>query len=164
MYRHSVEVAGGLRVEVEILAHRFAWESYHSELNQAGGAYIPSRCFSEAFDLRGIPQSFDQTAADGARASISVSAPSGFTGRLLYLREDLLKKYAGGRRLIWFLWGERTLYGYLHSPPEWLTKVHRDRTMIWRRVVMGEDLSSAFRKTVSTRARRPKKRSSRTSP
>jgi hypothetical protein len=89
MYRNEINVADGPPIEVEILAHDFGWESYHSVLNQAGGAYVPSRLFSRRFDLRGIPQSFDQRLPDGARAAISLRAPAGFEGHLLYLREDL---------------------------------------------------------------------------
>jgi hypothetical protein len=58
-YLHQIAINGQGHIEVEILAHRFAWESYHSQLNQAGGAYVPSKTFSQKFDLRGIPQSFD---------------------------------------------------------------------------------------------------------
>ncbi|MBK5292704.1 MAG: hypothetical protein JJE04_13620, partial [Acidobacteriia bacterium] len=137
-YRDVITPADGPPIEVEILAHHFGWESYHSELNQGGGAYVPSKSFSSTLDLRGVPQSFDQTSQDGTRAAISLGAPTGFGGHLLYLREDLLLRYAAGRRLVWFIWGERNLYGYSHSRPDWLVKAHRERAHIWRRLVRGE--------------------------
>jgi hypothetical protein len=117
----------GSPIEVEILAHRFGWESYHSALNQAGGAYVPSRPFSDRFGLRGIPQTFDQVATDGTTATISLAAPEGSDGKLLYIREDLPVEYAAGRKLVWFLWGERNLHGYLYSRPAWLLKAYRER-------------------------------------
>ena len=70
-------------IEVEILAHRYSWGNYHSPLNQAGGALVPSHSFSSAFDLRGISQSFDQILPDGTAAAISLRAPAQFDGHLL---------------------------------------------------------------------------------
>src|SRR5262249_16737812 len=40
-----------------VLSHTFAWEKHHSPLNAAGSAIGPSRLFSSAFGLRGVPQS-----------------------------------------------------------------------------------------------------------
>jgi hypothetical protein len=158
MYRDEIEVADGSPIEVEILTHHFGWESYHSALNQAGGAYVPSRLFSRDLGLRGIPQSFDQRLLDGTRATISLGAPAGFEGQLLYIREDLVQQYAAGRRLVWFIWGERNLYGYMHSPPDWLVRAYQDRAMIWRRLVRGEQLSSAFNLKSARRPRRSTRR------
>ena len=68
--------------------------------------------FSEAFGLRGIPQTFDQQLSDGTWASKTLRAPIGYSGDLLYLREDLVRKYAKGRKLIWFIRGETNITGY----------------------------------------------------
>ena len=144
LYREKIETTSGAPIEVEILAHDFGWESYHSALNQAGGAYVPSWSFSHAFDLRGTPQSFDQVQPNGAKATISLTAPAGFTGHLLYLREDLVKEYLGSRKLVWFIWGERNVYSHIHSPPPWLVRAHQQHAIIWRRLVRGEDLSRAL--------------------
>jgi hypothetical protein len=159
MYREKIEVDEGPAIEVETLSHRFAWESYHSALNQAGAALVPSKRFSLSSDLRGIPQSFDQALIDGTRASISLGAPTGFEGSLLYLREDLVARYATGRTLVWFIWGERSLYSYKHAHPSWLVKAHQERAMIWRRVVRGEQLSTALRIKKPVRKRQSAKRS-----
>jgi hypothetical protein len=143
-----------VRIDTEILAYEYAWESYHSPLNQAGGALVPSRSFSSEFKLQGVPQSFNQTLPDGTTASISLSAPSGFSGRLLYLREDLVQQYANGRRLVWFMWGERQLYDYIHSPPDWLVKAHRSYAHVWRRVCRGEELSPILGRKIRHRSTR----------
>jgi hypothetical protein len=71
-YRESVRMRGGA-VDVEVLAHEFAWESYHSEMNRAGSARVPSQLLSAHFDLRGAPQLFDQFLPDGSRATISLT-------------------------------------------------------------------------------------------
>src|ERR1019366_9276314 len=53
LYERTVRTNDGSEIEVEILVHCYEWERYHSPLNQAGGAIVPSRSFSGAFDLRG---------------------------------------------------------------------------------------------------------------
>jgi hypothetical protein len=137
-YRSEVEVHVGSPIEVEILAHKFGWESYHSTLNQASGEIVPSSRFSRQCDLRGNPQSFDKFMPDGSRGSISFIAPIGFDGHLLYLRQDLVEQYAAGRRIVWMIWGERELYDTQYPPPEWSVKAHREWANIWRRVVQDE--------------------------
>jgi len=146
LYRDAVRVGDSSSSEVEILAHCYAWESYHSALNKAGGALVPSLLFSAAFDLRGIPQSFSQTLPDGTVAAISLAGPTGFDGHLLYLREDLVYRYAAGRQLIWFIWGERQLRPdpFLYPVPSWLVRAQNDRADVWRHVRRGDELSRAF--------------------
>jgi hypothetical protein len=144
LYREAMDVGEGSPVEVEILAHRYDWESYHSVLNEAGGALVPSRPFSAAFDLRGKPQTFSQTLSDQAVAALSLGAPAGFDGHLLYLREDLVHRYAAGRQLIWFIWGERQLHSYPDPAPNWLVQALRNRADVWRHIRRGEELSCAF--------------------
>jgi len=121
-------------VKVELLAHKFAWESYHSTLNAAGTPFIPSRLFSQAFDLHGIPQSFDQVCPDGTKASMSFTAPTGFEGDVLFLREDLLHSYADGRRLIWLVWGERQLRlsSLNRSYPAEVNQIYQNGQNVWR--------------------------------
>ena len=63
---------------------------------------------------------------------------------MLYLREDLLVEYAAGRKLIWFIWGERNFYGDEYLSEAWLDKAYQKRKHVWRQVVRGERLSTAF--------------------
>lgn len=144
LYRGSIQLDSGAPIDLEILAHRYTWEDYHSTLNQAGGALVPSRPFSVAFDLRGSPQSFSQALPNGTVVALSLSAPAEFRGHLLYLREDLVHQYAGGRRLIWFIWGERQLYPYPDQAPNWLVQARQSYADVWRYIVRGEHLSHAF--------------------
>ena len=74
-YKSRVLLDEGSPIEVEVLAHEFAWEGYHSELNPPIGGFVPSRIFSRSFDLRGTPQSLDQRSPDGRKASASLSSP-----------------------------------------------------------------------------------------
>jgi hypothetical protein len=136
MYVLDLGPFGGPSLKVELLAHQYAWESYHSLLNQAGSAYVPSRRFSEAFDLRGKPGTFDQVLPDGSLASRTFSAPPGFSGMLLYVREDLLRRFAGNRAFVGLAWGERQIV-MDHSrggAPEWLVRVAQSGADTWKQV------------------------------
>ena len=42
-YHEFVAADSGPDIDVEILGHTYAWESYHSPLNEAGGVVVPSR-------------------------------------------------------------------------------------------------------------------------
>lgn len=141
-YRERVR-AGTRTIEVEALAHNYAWESYHSEMNRAGGARVPSKPFSARFDLHGIAQSFDQVLPDGSRATITVSSVDGLEGDVLYVREDLLQQYIGNRAIVWFVFGERELRPYPSSPPDWLVDAQRKRSGAWQQVVTEKDLMFA---------------------
>jgi hypothetical protein len=81
---------GAQTVDVEALAHHYAWESYHSDMNRAGSTRVPSQAFSTRFDLRSVAQSFDQFLTDGSRATITLSGVDGLEGAVVYVREDLL--------------------------------------------------------------------------
>ncbi len=142
LYHDFVHVSDEESVEVEILAHRYSWESYHSVLGDAGGALVPSRAFSQAFALVGIPQSFDQALPDSSVVAVSLSAPAGFDGHLLYLREDLVRRYAKRRSVVWFAWGERQLYSYGLNVPNWYAEACQKGANIWRLVRRLEELSS----------------------
>jgi hypothetical protein len=139
-YRDRVRVNPG-DVEVEVLAHDYAWESYHSEMNHAGSARVPSRCFSARFDLRSVPQKFDQRLPDGTLATITLRGVDGLDGDVLYIREDLLRQYVGERAIVWFAFGERELRPYPQPPPQWLLDIQRAQTNAWREVLTEPDLN-----------------------
>lgn len=133
-YREHVRT-GTQTVEVEVLAHDYAWESYHSEMNRAGSARVPSQLFSSHFDLRGVAQSFDQFLPDGSRATITLGGVDGLEGDVVYVREDLLRQYVGDRVIVWFAFGERELRPYPPSPPEWLVDAQRKEESAWHQVL-----------------------------
>ncbi len=143
-YRDYVRVGTG-DVEVEVLAHDYAWESYHSEMNRAGSARVPSRCFSALFDFRSAPQSFDQFLADGTRATVTLRGVDGLDGNVLYVREDLLRQYMGERAVVWLTFGERELRPYPPSPPQWLVDTQRQQGNAWREVLTEADLKQSVK-------------------
>jgi hypothetical protein len=117
LYRREIQVEGGPPIPIEILAHCYDWEDYHSPLNNAGGGLVPSKRYSAALNLRGVPQVFHQAQSDGKLAALSFAAPNGYKGNVLFLREDLLRTYADGRRLVWFIWGERQTIPDVRASP-----------------------------------------------
>lgn len=145
LYTHSMDLAKGNRTRVEILAHRHAWEDYHSSLNRAGSSAVPSKTFSMAFDLRGLPQTFNQALPDGSLGAICESAPVGFEGHLLYLREDLIRRFAAGRALILTAWGERELHHLSIPSPDWYSKIRQHHLDLWRSIRKAEIYSSALK-------------------
>lgn len=138
--------AGAETVKVETLAHRYAWESHHSEMNQGGSARVPSKTFSAHFDLRGVAQSFDQFLPNGSQATLTLSGVDGLEGDVLYIREDLLKEYVGERGIVWLAFGERDLRPYPSAPPEWLVDTQRRRANEWQAVLTENDIWSRPRR------------------
>jgi hypothetical protein len=103
-------------IPVEIPVHRWAWESYHSELTQLGSVTFPSPAVCEALGLVNHNGSLDLRDDSGQLATIYCEWPNengGFFGsHLLYIREDLIARYLHEtkQRLVWVSWGERTLH------------------------------------------------------
>jgi hypothetical protein len=141
-YHERVRIGAGA-VDVEVLAHEYAWESYHSEMNRAGSARVPSQPFSHRFDLRSAAQSFDQFLPDGTRATITLDGVDGLDADILYVREDLLRQYAGQRAIVWFAFGARELRPYPPSPPEWLKDAQREQANAWCEVLTEPDLKQS---------------------
>ena len=138
-YHRSVG-SDAVAVELEVLAHGYAWESYHSELNRAGSTRVPSQSFSHRFDLRSAAQSFDQFLADGSRATITLSGVAGLEGEVLYIREDLLQQYVDDHAIIWVAFGGREIRPYPPSPPQWLVDAQQQQANSWHEVLTGADL------------------------
>ena len=144
LYAGAIDVEGGHEIPVEIPVHRFEWESYHSIVNGWGGFPVPAITIAEAFDLRAGPNSLNWCDSDGWPASLTASAPPEFKwGRLLYLREDLIRRYCDEHdyELVWIVWGERTPYvaDYLDQRPDWLYRAYTTHSHIWRRVeILGQ--------------------------
>ncbi len=131
LYLENINLPDGTSIQIEGLAHRYAWEPRNS-LKDAEGAPVPSLMFSRKFDLRGFPQSFNQILPNGTPATITIGGIGGLEGDLLYLREDLLMDYVGKRQVVWLVWGERQVWPFPSSPPEELKKALEERANIWR--------------------------------
>lgn len=137
-YVSEIDLPGAPNVSVEVLSHRYSWESYHSELNDAGGVSVPSRRLSEHGRLLRVPEGFDHVDPEDRMASQLVLAPEQVTsGNLLYVREDVLDAYAKSRRrkVILFAFGERQpSYELVRGRPRWFLNVGRDRADEWSHV------------------------------
>lgn len=143
-YCENVGIGVGA-VDVEVLAHKYDWESYHSEINSAGGTRVPSQLFSARFNLHSAPQIFDQFLPDGSRATITLSGVDGLDADILYIREDLLQQYVGDRSIVWFAFGERELRPYPSSPPQWLIDSQMKNANEWREVLTVANLVDSGR-------------------
>ena len=141
-YRKDVHTDSD-NVNVEVLAHEYAWESYHSEINQVGGVYVSSKCFSTHFDLRTVSRGFDQCLPDGTRATIALSGVDGLEGDVLYVREELLRQYVNDRAIVWLAFGERMLLSYGLPQQQWIIDAMQQNANTWQVVMTDEDLTSA---------------------
>ena len=99
-------------VPIELPVVNFLWErAFDSSVNQVGSAMVLSPALCERLGIIGHAQQFDLYDSEGSIASIFLIREQGKTStRLLYMREDLLDRYAAetGQAIGWLVWGERT--------------------------------------------------------
>ncbi len=105
------EVCKKVSVSYLIPIRTYAWESYHSSINNACSADVPAKQLTDAFKLTSQPQTFNLFEANGKLASISIKWGELYGNRhyLTYLRQDLLEAYMNENNidLVWAIWGER---------------------------------------------------------
>lgn len=98
-------------VAVDIPVQSYSWESFHSVVNQGGGATLPSKLLCEALSLRYRANIFDLHDASGVASLYRGVGEYGskIHGSFSYLRRDLLDSYLSqsGKSLVWLMWGER---------------------------------------------------------
>ncbi len=103
-------------ISVEVPVHRFAWESYHSPLNQVSGITVlaPALCEQLRLTNRQGEWDFYDEAGDVATTYREFKAEENtFRSYLLYLQTNLMVNYLDQtcQTLVWCLWGER---GFKH--------------------------------------------------
>jgi hypothetical protein len=99
-------------IAVEPTCRQWAWESYHSELNQVGSVVFPAPPLAVALKLRVVGGSTDMVDQREQTATVYREAPGpGFGSHYLYMRRDLLQSYARDRglRLVQAVVGERSV-------------------------------------------------------
>jgi len=110
-YVVSADRWAGNGVTVDIPVQRYSWESYHSVVNQASGACLPSKRLCEALSLTYWANKWDLHDASGVASLYREIGEYGsqISGSLSYLRRDLLDRYLtqSGKALVWLMWGER---------------------------------------------------------
>lgn len=150
-YERPIRGVQGDSLVVQVLAHEFSWESYHSKLNQVRTAYVPSRRLSSFAKLRARPQSFSQVDSMGNVATMTLGGPRGLGGAALYVRADVLHKYASGRRFVLHLWGERQLSHNWGRSPKWLDRVREANLDSWRAIFRTSGPTFRLAKVAETR-------------
>ncbi|WP_142392598.1 hypothetical protein [Mycobacterium sp. 3519A] len=101
-------------IPVENSTRHWAWESYHSQMNQIGSVMFPAPPIATVLGLRVVGGSSDMVDQRGKLATIYRTAPGpGYGCAFLYMRADLVAAYSkrSGLRLVQAVVGERTL-GY----------------------------------------------------
>lgn len=87
-------------IPVESTCRRWAWEDYHSQLNQVGGVVFPAPPLAESLGLRVAAGSSDMLDEEGRLATIfRRSDGPGYGSYFLYMRGDLVERYAEDRNL-----------------------------------------------------------------
>jgi len=99
-------------IPVEAPVYRFAWESYHSPLNQVSGTMVPAPALCEQlhlFNRQGEWDLYDPKGRVGTMYREFRTEEDTFRSYLLYLRADLMERYLDrtSQTLVWLLWGER---------------------------------------------------------
>ena len=102
-------------VEVEVPVWGNSWESYHSVANQGGGFIYPAPALCEFLGLNSVRGEADLVDQNGNAGSVFRVLPTFWkhaSGRLVYLRRDLLVEYLRHTRqdLVWLMWGERRIH------------------------------------------------------
>jgi hypothetical protein len=101
-------------IPIEIPAHGFGWEGYHSELNQIGHTTVLAPALCERLDLVNHQGEWDLYEKSGRLATVyrEFKGPNdSFNSRLLYLRADLMRTYLSTELdLLWLVWGERNFH------------------------------------------------------
>jgi hypothetical protein len=123
-------------IEVELLGHSYNLEASRTTTNLASGYWVPSHNIASHFGLRQRPGTLDLVGLDGRAASMTLASPAGVKGRLLYIRRDLIAKYAAGRLLVQLAWGERQVDFDWPRMPNWLEDLRSKHEDLWRQVEM----------------------------
>lgn len=94
-------------VRVEVPYRRYAWESYHSAMNDFSGFHIPAASIIDKLKLRTWNREVDFRESDGRLVTLYREQVEdrwdGDTHMLLYMRRDCLSRYLAKTRqtLVW---------------------------------------------------------------
>jgi hypothetical protein len=97
-----------------------------------GSFPVPSFEFSSHFALRQLSGTLDLVDLNGVRVSATFSAPEPWNGRLLFVRNNLVRRFADSRSVVQVAWGERQIMdGRVKQSPA-VMDARRKYENIWR--------------------------------
>lgn len=137
-------------VRVELPARSFSWESYHSAINYFSGFDVPAPSLIARLKLHTKKRDIDFY-DESERQATAYREEGSMTGvrrlSLLYVREDLLKRYLRETRqtLVWCNWGERNYTrgeDFERDGPPDVVKVLQDYGNVHRRFVTLDEVSA----------------------
>ena len=119
-------------IEFDQLAVDFSTGEGESPAGLEQSYDVPSFEFAARFGLRQLPGTLDLVSLDGIRASATFRIEEPCQGHLLFLRRDLVTKFANDRRIAQVAWGERSVTLDWHTMPSWARAVYQVYGHIWR--------------------------------
>jgi hypothetical protein len=128
-------------VKIELPAHGYGWESYHSTQNQIGSVNFVAPAICEALDLRNRGGGVDLYDRSGRLATLYRESDANPNAHSLYLREDLLREYLflTHQEIVWINWGERTFrYDYFEKNRSQIEVAFDGHRHIHRTFVVGD--------------------------
>jgi hypothetical protein len=137
LYQVDIACPDERKITLEGIAHCYGFESYHSELNNAQGTFLPSGTLLRTMDLRGVRGALDQVTESREVAAISLGAPEGFEGQVLYIKKTVLDSFLCGRALVWYGCGARFPCVSGHRYPDWWRQLSLEQT--WDSWVLSSD-------------------------
>lgn len=139
-YSDTIEIADRIGIRIELLAQNYSASGYESNLGLRQGEFsVPSLEICRHAKLHGTPSGLDFVDTQGRLASATRLAPSGWSGDVMYLRQDLLAEYAKGRKIIQLVWGEREPpFELFSSTPRWVREAYQTHANLWRHIEIAD--------------------------
>ncbi len=127
-------------VPVQVPVREYAWESYHSTLNNVSGVTTLAPEIAQVLGLVNHSNTWDLFERNGRQATLYVEFREGsefHASHLFYIRKDLLQRYVreANMALVVVPWGERTVhYTILNSLRNEFDDAHRHYEHIHKRI------------------------------
>lgn len=128
----SKEIEGA---SVEYLVYEYKHEKNEKWLNSASSYCFPTYRFINKQDLIRVPKTLAFCSQNKKLASINLKQSSDEENcNLFYMNLDELKKYAKGKALLTFCWGEKELGMSYYERESWLTELLQSGRNFWKNV------------------------------
>lgn len=121
-------------IEVGQLAVEFSTDEGGSQTGLTQSYDVPSFEFASKFGLRQLPGTMDLVSLDGVRASAIFRVQHPWVGHFLFIRRDLVFRFAGDRRILQVGWGERQVTVDWENVPASVSDALVKYQNLWREV------------------------------